>query len=267
MRLLHRVLAPDNLLPLFPVQWGPPPGPSVGPRDAILSVLYSDVGNFYETCGPDLGTRGWTGGNAQTTLFRTDRKLSPTFETSQAYNLLDYAALQEVLSEDDILMEKEWLSQPNDQMRFSFLPGDHNVEFQIKRVTLCALLPLDPSIIWPPQVFGAHIKRGKDEVDLSLAYAAWTYEIRPVPPRLIITRLRCNVETFPTLISAALKTAAEFGMEIVEVWNIPMELVDLTVKLGGETRPFEDHWPCYSWYGKSNGLNKNDQVEWINSEK
>ena len=56
-------------------------------------------------------------------------------------------------------------------------------------------------------------------------------------------------------------------MGIVEVWNIPTELVELSGKFGGETRPFEDHWPCYSWYGKSDDLNRSDQVEWINNEK
>jgi hypothetical protein len=205
MRLLHRVLAPDNVLPSFPVQWGLPPDPTVGPRDAIISVLYSDVGDFYETCGPDLDTRGWIKGHAQTTLFRTDRKLPPVFEANQACDLLGDASIQEFLRADDILMEKEWLSEANDQLRFSFRPGNHTVELQIKRVTLSALLPSDPGITWPPQVFGAYIKREGGNVGLSLAYVAWTYELRPLPPRLIITRLRCDLETFPTLISAALK--------------------------------------------------------------
>jgi hypothetical protein len=56
-------------------------------------------------------------------------------------------------------------------------------------------------------------------------------------------------------------------MGIVEVWNIFTELVDLSRTLGGETRQIEDHWPCYSWYGKSDGSNRSGRIEWINNEK
>ena len=50
LRLLHYVIAPNDLLPGFPAAWGQPPV-ITGFQDASFSVLYSGVGDkYYASC-------------------------------------------------------------------------------------------------------------------------------------------------------------------------------------------------------------------------
>jgi len=61
MRLLHYILAPTDSLPPFPAEWGSPPLPEPGYRDARFSFLFSDVGDmFYAKCSRGRDVPGWT---------------------------------------------------------------------------------------------------------------------------------------------------------------------------------------------------------------
>ncbi|KAJ7674419.1 hypothetical protein B0H17DRAFT_1081941 [Mycena rosella] len=59
MRLLHWVIADEALLPAseFPAAWGAPPLKLEGTRNGHSLALWSDVGDFYSTCGPVPGVR------------------------------------------------------------------------------------------------------------------------------------------------------------------------------------------------------------------
>ncbi|KIO34684.1 hypothetical protein M407DRAFT_16646 [Tulasnella calospora MUT 4182] len=274
MRLLHWVLAPHELLPHFPHGiWGSPPSQALG--DAAVSVLYSDVGGFYERCGPTPETPGWIPTAQRSTVWpvRTDNVVfRPT-----SVRWLDEDSLTPLLHQDDRLVTNELALSSNTEPRFTFLPGDDQVEFQIKRY----LLSLGDSEIKSPKSFGVSVPEppsqaadsksdGEQEPESQLAFAVWTFELKPQPSRLIICRLRATPESFPPILDAALSEARKVGVEIMEVWNLPSEFEEMVDQTGGKTFEREDHWPCMAWYGvddKLESTNWKQIVKWVNNEK
>lgn len=80
LRLLHYVLAPLDVLPRFPAEWGSPP--DTGPRDAQFSVLFSGIGDaFYSACTMGLGDEskpGWVLHQTDTRVWKVPtEKVSP----------------------------------------------------------------------------------------------------------------------------------------------------------------------------------------------
>ncbi|KAG8910878.1 hypothetical protein FRC01_006073 [Tulasnella sp. 417] len=272
MRLLHWAFAPHELLPRFPHEvWGTPPSQNLG--DAAVSVLYSDVGGFYERCGPTPETTGWISAERKSTVWPVNRE--DVLSQLAQVRWLDEPSLMRLLPQDDRLIASDIVFKK--EPRFTFLPGDSQVEFQTKRY----LLSLGDTELESPKVFGVSVPEassraldpklaGEEEQESTLAYAAWTFELKPQPSRLIICRLRATPESFPTILSAALSEARKVGVEIVEVWNLPGEFEKVVEQTGGKTFEREDHWPCMAWYGSNETPNSVDWkriIKWDNNEK
>lgn len=258
LRLMHHVLAPPLSLPAFPKAWGSPPLEYYG--DAVVSILYSDVGEFYTTCGPSVGGEGWVVADKRSTIWSTEGNRLPS--ASDDVQLLDEAQLKELLVHDEELLLKELChaSRP-EQKRFTFLPLDGPLNFQIQRFKLTPTTAPPNAKAWPPTKFGAHLNT---PFSSNLVFAAWTFEPKHVstPSKLIITRMRCDGTSMGKLMNAALDVAVEAGVEQVEVWNLSGELVRAAAEIGGKTIEREDHWPSIAWYGSPG-----DDVEWVNNEK
>lgn len=257
IRLMHHVLAPPSSLPAFPEAWGAPPLKSLG--DAALSALYSDVGDFYASCGPSPSEVGWKATDRRSTTWRVSGQ-TPSLSTQEGIRLLDDKGLKDILAQDEVLILQELQhGLTGDRTRFTFLPADGPLNFQIQLFKLSPNARPFSASHWPPTAFGAQA------VSLDspqLAFAAWTFEVHPAPMRLIITRMRCDENSLAKLVNAALDIAVQTGMEQVEVWNLPKELVNAASRLGGITCEREDHWPAVKWYGSPS-----EEVEWINNEK
>lgn len=247
MRLLHYVIAAPELLPTFPESWGLPPKASSETANGIVSVLYSDVGEeFYAKCGMTLGGVGWRPDSTRTTVWEVSGS-GPNTDLGEV-EWLNELSMQKVLEEEEPLIFQE-IARVGGGTRFSFLPADHQVEFQVERSKLTPGLPLDKQAKWGAKCSNA----GSD-------FATWTYEARPAPSRLILTRLRASVATLEILIAAAIKAAEEQGMETVEVWGFPEELVQAAQDLGGKTFSRGEHIPSVRWYRKGD-------VKWVYNEK
>lgn len=274
MRLLHWVLAPHEALPRFPLEiWGPPPSQTLG--DAAVSVLYSDVGGFYERCGPTPETPGWILTARHSSIWPVNSENAVSRPPRVRW--LDEHSLVPLLHQDDRLITKELAIPSAGEPRFTFLPGDNQVEFQTKRY----LLSLGDTQIKSPKCFGVAVPEpssrapdsnlaGEEEPESKLVYGAWTFELNPEPSRLIICRLRATLESFPTILAAAISEAKNAGAEIVEVWNLPSEFEKVVGETGGKTIEREDHWPCMAWYGirdTLDSINWKQTIKWDNNEK
>ncbi|KAG8890047.1 hypothetical protein FRB98_001160 [Tulasnella sp. 332] len=259
MRLMHHVLASPLGLPRFPEAWGPPPIEYFG--DAILSCLYSDVGEFYTKCGPSPDTTGWRITSKRSTVWKTAGH-TPT--THHGVELLDEAELKNLLVKDEELLLKE-LSHPlpphnqDTAKRFTFLPADGPLNFQLKSSQLTAGRQPSGASAWPPEAYGAHFV---SPFSSNIIFAGWTFELLPEPSRLIVTRMRCDDTSLPKLISAALDVAVAAGLEEVEVWDLPDELIEAATVSGGRTFERTKHWPSVAWYGPPG-----EEVQWANNEK
>lgn len=256
MRLLHHVLASPSAVSPFPPEWGSPPDRPEWLEDGLLSVLYSDVGDFYTHYGPTPHNPGWSPTERRSTIWKIqDTASEPTPCPAALMNELELANL---LRRDDDLIRWELTQEDTSTARWTFLPGDGQMDFLIKRFT--------GSRSWVAEArseasFGAYLPGD------SLRYAAWTFEMRPEPSRLIICRIRLGSEkgaeeSFRTLVQAALSCARQIGVKQVEVWNLSDTLQKIASDFGAVTMERDDHWPCVAWYGPPD-----EAHEWVNNEK
>ncbi|KAG8926219.1 hypothetical protein FRC00_003113, partial [Tulasnella sp. 408] len=246
--------------------WGPPPSQIFG--DAAVSVLYSDVGGFYERCGPTPETSGWISTARHSTVWPANADKAVAQPTKLRW--LEEHSLMPLLHQDDRLIIQDLATSSPNEPRFTFLPGDGQVEFQTKKY----IVSLGDEEIKSLKYFGVTVPEpssrtldselGEEESESKLAYGAWTFELKPEPSRLIICRLRATLESFPIILDAALSEARKVGVEIVEVWNLPSELQKVVEETGGKTFEREDHWPCMVWYGINDTLNSVDWKQIIN---
>ncbi|GJJ11428.1 hypothetical protein Clacol_005661 [Clathrus columnatus] len=266
MRLLHHVLAPPSALPEFPVEWGAPP-PSIYPgvRDAQLSVLFSDIGDFYAQCGPTPTKPGWIIKDPISTIWKMDfitgivsKSIDIPFEwltEDKCKELwdLDSAYIKEEFS--SMAVSIETLDSPG----FTFLPSDGVAGYLLQRV-LCEapLIPENKEM----KHFGVRMITKEEHV--SSIYATWTLDMelseRPV---ITLTRLRSTAQYFPALMIQLMREASRINAKSIEVWNLPSGLVDIATNMGGRTKPRVDHLPAVTWYGPEDMQN----VKWRFNEK
>ncbi|KAG9013753.1 hypothetical protein FRB90_005713 [Tulasnella sp. 427] len=217
--------------------------------DAVLSVLYSDVGGFYERCGPGPGALGWVSTERRSAIWPAHAE-EPPLDGIKA-QILNQDSIWNLIDVDDhLIIDKELAAASSPELCFSYTQGR-------KRQN--------------PGNFGVFAAEGEQNAPgAALAYAVWTFEMKPHPSRLIICRLRATPQTFPIIIKAAQREAKMSGVEIVEVWNLPTELESLVQGTGGRVIERDDHWPCMAWYGLPEvpeTMNLRETVKWVNNEK
>lgn len=251
LRLLHWVLAPRDTRPAqFPTEeWGAPPKDVEGFANARVSVLYSDVGHaFYTACGLLPGTLdGWMPAPRAATIWRGLGDV-PKAEPTREWRWLKNEEVDAFWEKDSLLIGKEMEGKGGEA--FSFTP----------RRGVGAFHPLRIELFLKEQgrdfdCYGIASGSNND-----LAYASWTC-VFPGWKRLLITRLRVPPGLFNELMSAIMGFCKSQGLEEIEVWNLPQELVEPAASLGGATADMNDHLPMVKWYSSSN------EVEWVNNEK
>lgn len=258
MRLLHWVLGPSPPLPQFPREWGETPTHS---GLAQFSALYSDIGEFYAHCGPSQeGAEGWLIKSAFSTAWMLDdlplRPAEYSTRTNE-WKWLDISGVEKIWNEDVQWMKHDIIQSVKSTGRtsFAFLPTDGVGTFQIHRSNFTA--PNIPAI----NKWGIFLEDNLE--DKARTFATWAVEWQTLPTTLIITRLRASTKRFPALMEYILDAAKEYGAQKVEVWNIPYDLENVAIGLGGRTSERKEHLPAFKWYGSD----KNEEVEWLFNEK
>ncbi|KAG8979759.1 hypothetical protein FRB94_010348 [Tulasnella sp. JGI-2019a] len=261
MRLLHHVLASPLGLPRFPKEWGDPPVEYFG--DAIPSCLYSEIGEFYTKCRSTPESQGWTIVDKRSTVWKTSQHTSdPSVSAKDDIKQFDERELNELLKQELLLEEISHplsLHKPTSAKRFTFLPAGGPLNYHLKLFQMTPWIRLAKASTWPPTSYGAHLI---NPFSSNVIFAAWTLEPLPSPSRLIITRMRCDEVCLDKLVSAALDAAVNAGMDLVEVWGLPGELVYAATASGGRTFERDERWPSVMWYGAPG-----EDVEWTNNEE
>lgn len=272
MRLLHWVLAPEASLPMvFPGEWGAPPPRVRGAGNAAFSALWSDVGKeFYAGCGVTAAGRdGWVVRDPVSSVWNV-RGLGEVEEDGsgeeKGWEWLDEDGVVELWERDAEKIKEDMQELESQGASFVFLPYNGLAAFQHRRqkVFLDRLVP--PVEHWGVVSFGKTDLQ--DKLSLTLAddaiFATWVMDVRPPQPRtLVVTRLRCRVDSFGELLGKVLEISRKHQMEKVEMWNLPKELEGAARTLGGTSFEREEHLPAFKWYGDE----EESSVIWLLNEK
>ncbi|KAG9314667.1 hypothetical protein JVU11DRAFT_5472 [Chiua virens] len=269
MRLLHRVTAgrtSEYNLPEFPAEWGAPPPEVQEAGKGMFSVLYSDVGEeFYKQAGPGIeNSGGWEARDPISTIWKFPQKGEvQQFDTNGEWRWLKHSDLDTLWKKDVQYirrkMEQLPVSSPeyhteNPKAFATYLPDEGVGSFHIFRSMFAAdnIISMD---IW-----GVEKKPANNDQPI---YATWSVDVRPLPPTLIVTRLCTTPSEFPDLLRQIQQAARRSGIEKVEIWNIPKDLVTAATETGGQTFERKEHLPAIKWYGAGETV----EVEWVLNEK
>lgn len=270
MTLVHQKLNPTGSVPLPSSRSGGGGArgaqiTSAGPadlkdgkygRDAMLSFLYSDVGDFYEPYG-------WTTLSPVNVTWSPNPKTTASVAGAQDLALpttipIKESDLARLAGIDDALLEQE-LSQPppsraglDEKARFAILTQQGAAwKWAITRSKFYAdkfaTSNVEPHAREQLDIWGASIPAsdsGLDSKDEPRAFAIWSTDHRPFERTMYILRLRLSSgsssssepNTFPdskakavselrALVRTAREAAHQQGLEKVVAWNVDPEVV------------------------------------------
>ncbi|THU97870.1 hypothetical protein K435DRAFT_753469 [Dendrothele bispora CBS 962.96] len=265
MHLLHWILAPKSYLDpaTFPEQWGaPPPSCSLYGGDAQFSALYSDVGDFYLSCGPKPNEDGWVIRGANSVVWDVDQIPEPSAsETLPAgdWKWLIESDLHDLMLRDSLLLQSE--NNSTAPVSFTFLPFAGVEAFQRERQKIFWEKEIPPIEKW------GIIHGSVNNVCPTTCFATWTFELKPSMPRtLVITRLRVdegNEAQVRDLFRFVFQVAKTHKVMKIEVWDVPSSIKDTLTRMGGQAVKRDEHLPAFKWYGPE----KHETIVWLHNEK
>lgn len=251
-------MAPHPALPAFPPKWGEAPPERPGYNNAQFSVLYSDIGpTFYASAGASEDSEGWIVRDPTSTILNIVPKpvgISTSTRVAQSTWLTEKEC-EAVLDRDASEMRASFPSNSK-PISFTFLPNEGVALFQVRRTLFFS--PGQHYADKVPDKWGVQIM-----IEGQLHFAMWTFDVRPPPPTLIVTRLRATKETFPEILTHMHKAARENDMERIEFWNLPKELEEVAIEYGARTEVRDEHLNAFKWYGPG----KNEDIYWAHNEK
>ncbi|KAL0060884.1 hypothetical protein AAF712_012348 [Marasmius tenuissimus] len=260
-RLLHWVLSQSGSLPpsSFPEEWGSPPPRVESAGNGCFSALWSDVGHFYQNCGP-FGQKGggWRVKDAKSTIWEVEQVTDddPADIARTRWDWLNEDTVEHIWRDDVDVIRAELASLgPNqDKTFFTFLPSLGVESFQREKL----------KFLWEKEgitQWGVTVHRSEESLGIP-DFATWTVLLSgPTPRTLLITRLRAHGDTFPIILSRAVEVAKKHDLQRIEVWNLAEQLQRSGAP--GATFVRDDHLPAVQWYGSAN----EGELVWLNNEK
>ncbi|CAE6465952.1 unnamed protein product [Rhizoctonia solani] len=245
LTLLHHALAP-NVCPSPGVKINIPP--SVYP--GAFSVLYSDVGAYYERCGPVPGEIGWKVQNPISTIWQISEALpmlSSRTHSSFEIQLLSQDDVTALLSSD--VPEWDTLPRAPDTTYFAFSPSALPNTHLITRSSIHPAHKSSSDVFW-----GARIASNGH-------FITWAFDYY-TPYTLVITHINADPDTLPALLLAALQVGVSQDCQQAEVWNLSENLLEEAKRLGAATIERSSHLPAVRWYGPQPAKN----VVWVRNE-
>lgn len=247
MSLLHFTIGEPKWTPPFPTTWGLAPPVRIEPPGQV-SVLYSDVGKFYERCAPGEGV-GWTIVDPKTTEWIIGADGNQT--TPVNVELLSRDDSMKAVAGDLDLFKKDVERRgPSERIHFGFQPTAAWCYSQMHRADENPYYKSSPPSFW-----GAKTKFGEET-----HFIVWQYE-SSAELKLIILYTRATPESFRDLFEAAKSVCRAEKHKVIEAWNLDETLAPIASDLGGRTYEREEHLPAMKWYGEPG------EVVWVGNNK
>lgn len=240
------------------------PASSTGGRDAVLSFLFSDVGEIYSQIG-----NGWHVRNSGSTIWSTSSLPSSSFESTSlsdncelnedftavaSVNIgteIDSKGLEHLVVEDTMEMWSFLLSSCSKTLTIIIEPTFENYQWAILRSNFYAKI-LNRII---PNHYGLKI----DCRNFIIFLPDYPNET------LKVLRLSCSEpdKYSRTLLQSLFKAAKKMKLEKIEGWNISKEILnELNLEERGESSVLrKDSLSSLSWYGGRDG-NQGKNVDW-----
>ncbi|KAI6032039.1 hypothetical protein BKA83DRAFT_4209212 [Pisolithus microcarpus] len=260
MRLLHWVISGRGAscsLSEFPIEWGQPPPEVEQAGKGLFSVLYSDIGEFYQKTGPGLvESGGWQTRDPVSTVWEVPRE-PLDLQSNAGFTWLKREDFDRLWAKDVELIKRSIVDMPTltgPTAIVSFLPDEGVASFQFHRSIIGTEDPVSMDM------YG--VQRNHTNVGQP-TYAVWSVDTHPLPPTLIVIRLHATEETFLDLIQKIQEAARRHGIVRMEIWNLRKDLVGLAARLGGRTLQRDEHLPAIKWYGEGDTAN----IRWAFNEK
>ncbi|KAF8734183.1 Serine threonine specific protein phosphatase Sit4, partial [Rhizoctonia solani] len=247
MSLLHFALARPEGVPSFPKEWGNPPGLVQEP--GLVSVLYSGVGTYYSRCAPGDGS-GWTIVGTRTIEWAVP---SRTIELDSGVELLSMEEAVSTFVANAVDFKQHLESRgPSPVLRFAFKPTAGWCRYQMIRDQESPVY-----VVSRPQSWGARIRHGSET-----HYIVWTYRPSKDPnPKLIVINIHATSRTFPALIRAAIWVAEKEQHQLVEAWNLGVDLSSAIEETRGRVYERTGQLPALKWYGQE------QEIDWVDNNK
>lgn len=215
-------------------------------KDSILSVLYSDVGDFYakpKWRHPDSSRAlGW--------LIISPKHVVWPVTTRQAVLQPDVHAktlpLQREDYEDIATRDAAYIEarvRDCNHPTFSLRPTAAQFSWITERAKFYDAIPHPAGRGAYPRLEDWGVQLGQDRDASDWAFALWTFDL--FQAELNIIRLRCHsVQQLDAIVQHALGIAAKYGMKKVTAWNVEETLLE-----GNQNVERDEHLPALAWYG------------------
>jgi hypothetical protein len=222
-----------------------------------MSVLYSDVGAFYEralqTHKDPKRAVGWKIMGEDSVIWPVDQNLPDTSNAQQA-QLLSESDLTDVCSRDVELVKNEFSGVVGPA--FVILPIVEQPLWLIARckhyASVTGHLPHRQHL---PRIDVWGVQLGQPD-DPDWAFAYWTFSLNK--GEMQILRLRCsNTQQLIHLLREAQKVGRKYGMKEISAWSVDSELLKGT---GWQSVKREGSLPALAWYGEG------EEPRWLLNE-
>ncbi|PWN47883.1 hypothetical protein IE53DRAFT_225789 [Violaceomyces palustris] len=259
-------------------------------RDAILSFLYSDVGDFYEPYGWQVkdpfhldwkvvAREGGEGeGPRQQDIDQEEGRMS--FFPVREDDIPELAFKDEAMLRRDIQKPSKRSKGGEKAIRFAVSdPEGSSWLWLIKRSKFYAnFLKPEQGV---PDIWGARLRPSSEGQDES--FIVWNYDYTPGHEEMDVLRLRFDdMDQLRSLINIAQIYAGKYGMKKLKAWNVDLDIgEDQGVELSFEEatrKAFEkvsgatlvkrsgasSSLPAVAWYG---GSLRGTSLDWVANEK
>lgn len=212
---------------------------------AILSVLYSDVGDYYsrikrEHSDPALSS-GWQISRPYNVTWSVVSAPEGEHKLSGFHALIE-SDIRKVCERDSQMLQEEVIASKS-QSAFAILPSKDQMDWQIARCKFSDTFRHPKSRNDYPFIDDWGCESGKPG-DPNWAFAIWSYDLSA--SNLIILRLRCNKpKQLQAIVHLAHKAAYKQGMKTITAWNVGEHLLEGTPWQNMERK---EHLPAMAWY-------------------
>ena len=220
-------------------------------RTSTLSILYSDVGDFYSSVKRAHTQKdkqvGWKTISPMHVVWnvRTDLSNQEARPPEDPFTVLEESDFKIVCAFDAALLKDE--IKASTEAAFMVIPTEDQIDWQLRRTRFFDDLRHPGSRYDYPKLDDWGCQHGQPG-DEDWAFAVWHYDV--IVGELNILRLRCNTtEQLEAILHRAQHAARKQGMKIITAWNVDDKLLEGT---GWRNVERQEHLSAVAWYGEAN---------------